>query len=417
MKMTTKASKAGGAITMQTLGRPVWTPRNYTKLAEESYNRNAIAFRCVHSIATAAAAMPILVFEGKNEMADHPFLAVLRRPNPFEGRYELMTKLYSFILLSGNAYLEPVMLDAQVRELFSLRPDRMAVIPGPKGYPQSYQYKVGGATVDYPIHTGGQRQLPIIHIKTFHPTDDFYGLSAVEPAAYSIDIHNQSSIFGKALLDNSARPSGALVYSGGENGQESLSDEQYTRLKSELESMFQGARNAGRPMLLEGGLDWKPMSITPKDLEFTEAKNNIARDIALSFGVPAQLLGIPGDNTYTNFKEAQRAFYRMTVIPLVNHVLESMSNGLSGTYGGDFMLRTDLDSLEALSDERKDLWDRVNNSKFITLDEKRQATGYGVYTPGEGLGDKIYAPMAEMPIDDSRDDIQPGGPDPDDNQA
>jgi HK97 family phage portal protein len=412
--MNTKASRAGSAITMQVLGRPVWTPRNYTKLAEESYNRNAIAFRCVHSIATAAAAMPILAFEGKKELSEHPFLTVLRRPNPFEGRYELMTKLYSFILLSGNAYLEPVILDSAIRELFSLRPDRMSVIPGSKGYPQAYQYKVGGQTVNYPI-TGGQ--LPIIHIKTFHPTDDFYGLSAVEPAAYSIDIHNQSSIFGKALLDNSARPSGALVYSGGETGQESLSDEQYTRLKTELEQMFQGARNAGRPMLLEGGLDWKTMSITPKDLEFVQAKNNNARDIALSFGVPAQLLGIPGDNTYTNFKEAQRAFYRMTVIPLVNHVLESLSNGLTGTYGPDFMLRTDLDSLEALADERKDLWDRVNASKFITLDEKREATGYGLYVPGQGLGDKIYAPMAEMPIDESRDDVEPGGAEDDDEQA
>lgn len=410
MRMT-KASKAGAAISIQQIGRPAWTPRNYTKLAEESYNRNAIAFRCVHAIATAAAAMPILVFEGDKELSDHPFLAVLRRPNPFEGRYELMTKLYSFILLSGNAYLEPVMLDNTIRELFSLRPDRMAVVPGPKGYPQAYQYKVGGQVVDYPITRG---QLPIIHIKTFHPTDDFYGLSAVEPAAYSIDIHNQSSIFGKALLDNSARPSGALVYSGGENGQESLSDEQYTRLRSELESMFQGARNAGRPMLLEGGLDWKPMSITPRDLEFVEAKNNTARDIALSFGVPAQLLGIPGDNTYTNFKEAQRAFYRMTVIPLVNHVLESLSNGLTGTYGDKFMLRTDLDSLEALADERKDLWDRVNQSKFITLDEKREATGYGVYTPGEGLGDRIYAPMAEMPIDADRESTEPGGAEDDD---
>ena len=57
---------------------------------------------------------------------------------------------------------------------------------------------------------------------------------------------------------------------------------------------------AGRPLLLEGGLDWKPLSLTPKDMDFIEAKNVAAREIALAIGVPPMLLGIPGDNTYSN---------------------------------------------------------------------------------------------------------------------
>jgi HK97 family phage portal protein len=76
-----------------------------------------------------------------------------------------------------------------------------------------------------------------------------------------------------------------------------LSEAQFGRLKSELEVTYSGSRNAGRPLLLEFGLDWKAMSLSPKDMDFLQAKHAAAREIALAFGVPPMLLGIPGDNT------------------------------------------------------------------------------------------------------------------------
>ncbi len=84
-----------------------------------------------------------------------------------------------------------------------------------------------------------------------------------------------------------------------------MTADQFARLKAELEASFQGTRNAGRPLLLEGGLDWKAMSLSPRDLDFMEAKHAAAREIALAIGVPPMLLGIPGDNTYSNYAEAQ----------------------------------------------------------------------------------------------------------------
>ncbi len=123
------------------------------------------------------------------------------------------------------------------------------------------------------------------------------------------------------LLDNAARPSGALVYAGPEGAH--LSDEQFTRLKQELEENFSGAANAGRPLLLEGGHDWKALSLSPKDMDFTEAKAGAAREIALAFGVPPLLLGLPGDATFRNYEEADRAFWRQTVIPMVARLQKS----------------------------------------------------------------------------------------------
>ena len=97
----------------------------------------------------------------------------------------------------------------------------------------------------------------------------------------------------------------------------------------------QGARNAGRPMLLEGGLDWRPMGFSPSDMEFHETKLSAAREIALAFGVPPMLLGIPGDATYANYAEAHRAFYRLTVLPLATRVTASVAWWLSEHLGDD----------------------------------------------------------------------------------
>jgi HK97 family phage portal protein len=205
----------------------------------------------------------------------------------------------------------------------------------------------------------------------FHPLDDHYGMAPLEAAQTSLDIHNAAGLWNKALLDNAARPSGALVYSAA--GQ-SLTEDQFSRLKEELEQNFSGAANAGRPMLLEGGLDWKAIALSPRDMDFIEAKHASARDIALAFGVPPMLLGIPGDNTYANLAEANRALWRQTLIPLVVRVAEELSNWLSPAFGGA-TVAPDFDGVEALAEDRAALWTRVGGAEFLSDAEKRAMLG------------------------------------------
>jgi HK97 family phage portal protein len=213
-------------------------------------------------------------------------------------------------------------------------------------------------------------------MREFHPLDDYYGLPPLEAAQISLDVHNAASAWNKALLDNAARPSGALVYKG-ENGS-NLSEEQFERLRDELEANFQGASNAGRPLLLEGGLSWQSMSLTPKDMDFLELKHGAAREIALAFGVPPMLLGIPGDNTYANYREANLAFWRQTVLPLASRFAGAFGAWLGPAFGEGLRLGIDVDQVEALSAEREALWRRVNEADFLTPEEKREAVGYGV---------------------------------------
>ncbi len=375
-----KASATGRVVAWGGSGRVAWSPRDLVSLAKTGFQGNPMGFRAVKLISEAASAMPLVLQDEGRRYDSHPVLDLIRRPNGAQGRAEFLEAVYGHLLLSGNAYIEAVPGAGSVPgELHVLRSDRMSLIPGSDGWPVAYDYSVGGRTHRFAMTPESQ---PICHIKTFHPSDDHYGFSPLQAAAVAIDVHTSASAWSKALLDNAARPSGAIVYKGAD-GQAQLSTDQYDRLVSEMEMHHQGARNAGRPMLLEGGLDWKPMGFSPSDMEFQQTKEAAGREIATAFGVPPMLMGIPGDATYSNYQEANRAFYRLTVLPLVARVTAGISHWLS-TFTGELVeLRPDLDQIPALAVERDQLWARVGAAAFLTEVEKRILLGLPRIQEGE----------------------------------
>ncbi len=375
----TKVSATGRVVAWGSSGRVAWSPRDVVSLTRTGFLGNPIGFRAVKVIAEAAAALP-LILQDQNARYDlHPLLDLIRQPNAAQGKAELFEALYGYLLLTGNAYVEAVPGAAKLPgELHVLRSDRMNVVPGADGWPVAYDYIVGGRTHRFAV---SEALSPICHIKSFHPQDDHYGFSPMQAAAVALDVHGSASSWSKALLDNAARPSGAMVYKGAD-GQGTLTAEQYDRLVSEMEMHHQGARNAGRPMLLEGGLDWKPMGFSPSDMEFQKTKESAAREIAIAFGVPPMLMGIPGDATYANYQEANRAFFRLTVLPLVTRVTAGISQWLSQFTGEMIELRPDLDQIPALAAERDQQWARVGGASFLTDDEKRSLLGLPPLTIG-----------------------------------
>jgi HK97 family phage portal protein len=353
-----------------------WTPRNYAALAREGYQKNAIAYRCIRLIAETAASVPLCVHRDKECAEDDLAVRLLRKPHPKISRGEFFEAFYSYLHLSGDSFLEAVIVDDQPVALFNLRPDRMRAVTDHRGWPTGWDYEAGGQKRRFATDQNTGRS-PIHHTRLFHPTDDIYGFSPLAAAAKAVDVHNAGGVWTKALLDNSARPSGALIYKGA-NGSEHLSGEQFERLKSELDSKHSGAGAAGRPLLLEGGLDWKAMSMSPTDMDFLNARREAAREIALAFGVPPMLLGIPGDNTYANYKEANLAFWRQTILPLVRKTADSLGNWLADWYGDDLRIVADEDDIPALALERAARWKALNEITFMSEIEKRERAGLPV---------------------------------------
>ena len=373
-----------GFVALHAAGEARWTRRDYAALAREGFMRNPVVHRSVRLIAETAAAVPWLLYEGGEELDQHPLLDLLQRPNQRQAGASFLEALYGHLLLSGNAYVEMLSAGEGARELHLLRPDRVSVLTDQAGWPSALDYREGSAKRRVPLDASAGSASSTssgLQLALFHPLDDHYGFAPLEAALMALDIHNAAGRWNKALLDNSARPSGALVYAPKEGG--TLSDEQFGRLKAELEDGYSGAARAGRPLLLEGGLDWKAMGLTPKDMDFIEAKRAAARDIALAFGVPPMLLGIPGDNTYANYQEANRAFYRMTVLPLVAKTAKELSAWLAPAFGERLKLWYDADLVEGLTAERDSLWARVGAASFLSDDEKREMVGYGSRGIGE----------------------------------
>ncbi len=352
-------------VALSQLGSARWGSRSSEALTRDGYLRNAVVYRCVRMVTEAAASVPLV--SAHEETAN-----LLARPMPDEAGPGLLEALYSHLQISGNGYVEAIRLGEgeAPKGLQVLRPERMKPLVDGRGWVMGWIYTVERRERRIVRDEAGWS--PVLHLKCFHPASDVSGLPPLAAARQALDLHNAGADWAKALIDNSAKPSGALVY--GRDGAR-LTDEQFDRLKRELETAHAGAENAGRPLLLEGGLDWKPMSLSPAEMDFREARNGAAREIALALGVPPQLLGIPGDNTYANYKEANLAFWRMTVLPLVNKTAAGIGLWLSGCFEDEIAVTPNLDAVPALSVEREALWKRIEAASFMTVAEKREMAG------------------------------------------
>jgi HK97 family phage portal protein len=343
---------------------PGW-PASYDAQLRDAFATNPVAQRAIRLVAEGAAEVPLYPYG--DAPGGERAAALLAKP----GLFELVA---AHLLLHGNAYLL-IVGDAEgvPAELFALPPDRVAIDQDGQGWPTAYRYTAGGSTTRYPIADGAGRPA-LVHLRALNPGDDLLGAGALGAASAAVAVHNAASAWNKALLDNAARPSGALVYDPGEPGA-TLAPEQFDRLKREMEGGFQGAGNAGRPMLLEGGLKWQSISLSPADMDFAELKNGAARDVALAFGVPPMILGLPGDATYANYQEANRALWRLTIVPLAGRIVRGIVQALAAWWPG-LDLRLDLDGLPALAADREAIWAQAKDADFLTVAEKREMLGF-----------------------------------------
>ncbi len=337
-------------------GAAEWTGE---ELVRAAYLRNPVAQRAVRLVAEGVGSCPL---SGTDER-------LARLVTTRSAGQPLLDTAASHLLLHGNAYIQLIAgPDGGLAELYALRPDRVTVEADARGWPVAYRYRVGSAETRLTAEDGAGRA-QIAHIRGFHPLDDHYGLGCLGAAQEAVAVHNAAARWNRALLDNAARPSGALVYDGGEAGA-TLSPDQFDRLRDELTESFAGATNAGRPMLLDGGLSWQSMALSPAEMDFVALKAAAARDIALAFGVPPLMLGLPGDNTYANYAEANRALWRLTVLPLAERILAALAQAVA-PWCPDARLTVDRDRLPALSEDRERLWARVTAADFLTDAEKR----------------------------------------------
>lgn len=291
----------------------VWSSQDFTTLSKEGYEKCMAVYACVTKIAAAAAGIQFRLTDGTDKAVDdHPLLDLLWRPNEYEGQRAWMRRRFSQLLLHGNSYVQAVrpMSSMPPAALFLPMPQRMRVVPGSGGVlVGGYEYEVRGQKTPLDPRL-------VLHSKLFHPTDDWYGLSPLTVASRGVDVSNMAAEWNMRLLQNDMRPPGVLAT------ELQLGDAQYQRLRASVRERYQGYENAGEPLLLEGGLSWQQMSISPKELDWIQGIVHNKREIAAVFNIAPELIGDSENKTYSNFQEARRSLYTETVLPLMDEFAE-----------------------------------------------------------------------------------------------
>ena len=418
-----KKPKKQSKIIFATIGQSgvvVWSDESYEKYALETYMKNVIAFQCINQIARAVASVSWKLMrisgETEEEITDWKMKRLFTKPNIFESWEQFIYKNICYYLISGNAfvYKNNSSISKLPTEFISLRPDKFQIKTNEKGRPTQYLYQDGNVKETYDIDsiTG---ESDILHIKSFHPLDNIFGMPQLKPASQEIDISNESTKWNMHLMVNEARPGMLIMLEG------FLTDEQWLRLEKQLREKQSGAENAGRNLILEseGGVkDVRPYSMSPKDIEFIEGGRETARKICIGLGVPPMLIGIPGDNTYSNYKEARAAFWEDTVFYYLDMLSNEFSCWLFG-FGNDartgnqqLILKPELNNIPALAFKQDIQWDRAKESSgILTINERRKIVGFDEVDGG----DVIFISASMLPLDAAAEPIPPDKPTDDDD--
>ena len=397
----------------------------------EAYSINPIVYTCVETFAWALAGIPIRVYKSTgqtlkpgDEVQDCPLAELIRNPSEDFGMAQVMYQLGVSYKVSGNAYLYPIgrNKDAWVGKegephlLEVVPPNWMLPVPAADmRHVEFYSYLIPSLT-DANVNPNC-----ICHMKTFNPIYPYLGLSPLMAAARSIDISNEGRIWNYKLTKNNASPSGVLSVKAGVPIPPS--DSQVEQLRKDVAKNWSGASNASKPVIVPGAFDFQAMSLSPVDMAWRESQKQSAVEICNVMGVPCQMLGIEGSNTYSNYREARRAFYVDTVIPTLKLFLSYMSRHFQKRYGDkNLYLGFHPDDIDALTVDQGAETTRLQNSTWLSVDEKREQMGLKPiggpqgearimpsnsvtldavlkpdYKPGSGMGNTPDDPKPEKP--------------------
>jgi HK97 family phage portal protein len=399
-----KQSQIMPMVVVNQLGRPARSKQSYETLSKEGYEKNVIAFRCINFISKAISRMPICLYrmtdEGPEEVENHPAKMILNNPNPMQDGVQFMFAVAAYLHIKGDSFIEVATDNRGTPQfLYAIRPDRIAITPGANGIPASYTAIINGAKKEFPVTIFGVSD--IMHTKFFHPTDDWFGMSPLEAAAYEIDQINEANNWNYALLKNSAAPSGVLRVKADQYNTGTLTADQRKDLKQQLNEMYSGSGNSGRPMVLEGNMEWQSISMSPREMDYLENKKTSKSDIAQAYGLPPQIIGIEGSQTFSNYEQAQLSAYVDTIIPAAEQIISLLNHKFLVRFPDSkgLFFKIDRDQIDALSILRDKMWERAEKANFISPNEKRALLDYGKYEESDDAADKIYMPGSLQPLE------------------
>lgn len=383
--LTQKTVSVQRTIALFDNNAPTYSPARYQSFAVEGYEKNAYVYACLMKYMNACAGLPWGLYRRGNDgrklvERDGALNRLLLRPNPQQSRRAWMREGMLYWSLGGHYYVHGVSVsDGRITELYNFRPDRVEIKAASGPYAALHE-------VDTYLYTKDSTSKPvpyspeqILHILDPHPRDDYYGLSSMTPSSRSIDQNNASKDWDVSLLQNAARPSGALVTDS------TLNDEQFERMVRESNQSDIGPRNAGHLMVLDGGMKFVSMSMNPSDMDWANGIVLSAREIAIARRTPPEMLFDTQNKVFGTYREARKAYYEEAILPDMEYFRDEINRWLMPRFDDRYEFDFDRDAIEALQDDRDALWKSVGDAWWLTIDEKRAKLGLNALPNGNVL--------------------------------
>jgi HK97 family phage portal protein len=401
---------------------PLSPTTDFATLTNEGYVRNTVVYACVNEIAASLAQARVVVETKGDEPVpappDHPLVRLLERPNPAQPRYTFLESLMIFLNTTGNSFVHKARnAGGMPVELWNLRPDRMSILPGPTG-PRGYEYDLGGTPQPMPA-------ADVIHLVLPHPLDDFYGLSPIANAARSVDLDNKGLDYLRAFFLNGAAPAGILKL------KEPADPEERERIRLLWREMYGSGRGWHELAVLDAAAEYQEIGSRPEGLGMEGVWGTTETRICAAFGVPPILIQVRtgiAKATYSNYREAVRAFWSETLVPMYARIGAYLTHGLASEFSGDLVIRFDVSNVDVLQDgavasraEAREAY----KAGIITRNEARVACGLAPVEDGDDFADAsrvavdLPEPGAEDDLDEpDKDDEEPakGGGDAGDDE-
>jgi HK97 family phage portal protein len=333
---------------------PLWPQQG------QAYENSAYVYAAVNRIAEACALVPLRLYEEqpdgtRRHLQRHPFLDLLRNPNPTLSQFELFEQTVGTLELTGNAYWYIAGdADGRPHEIWTLRPDRVSIVPDAQRYIKGYLYEADGQHI-------ALEPVEVIHFKRWHPSNDYYGLSALAAARMAVQADRamaqwNANTFGRDY----GVPAGILTI------KDNIPDRDFERLKHEWRSSYGSGQR--RTAFLRGGqMEWVNIGLSHTDLDFLNGRRANREEILTIFGVP---LGILSENaTEANATVAERIFIERTLYPKLVRLAQRITQELLPFYGAGLV--AEFEDIRP-TDARLRL-DEIETARgILTVDEIRQ---------------------------------------------
>ncbi len=383
-------------------------------VTERSAMQMTAVYSCVRILAEAIAGLPLHLYKytengGKEKAIDHPLYLLLHdEPNPEMSSFVFRETLMTHLLLWGNAYAQIIRNGkGEVVALYPLMPNKMSVDRDEKGH---LYYSYNRTEDEAPTMKGSTvilRPEDVLHVPGLG-FDGLVGYSPIAMAKNAIGLAIATEEYGAKWFANGAAPSGVLEHPG------TIKDP--SRVREAWQSQFGGSSNSGKIAVLEEGMKYTPITISPEQAQFLETRKFQINEIARIFRVPPHMVGDLEKSSFSNIEQQSLEFVKYTLDPWVVRWEQSIMRrllspeekrsyyvkfNLEGLLRGDYQSR-----MNGYAIGRQNGWMSANDIRELeNLDRIPAEEGGDLYLiNGNMLPLKDAGAFASTPNDEGKED-------------